>query len=146
MRITTATRLSRLGVGCGFDCRIWVYVADLRHNNVRRLILRDIEEGELMPAGPLRVVARIKAKSEAVSEVRELLCGLIEPTRKESGCISYELLQNRDDPTDFTFVEEWETDAAFENHAASDHIKAIGPKLQPVVADPPDIRTYLAVE
>ncbi len=57
-----------------------------------------------MPAGPLRVVARIKAKSEAINEVRELLCGLIEPTRKESGCINYELLQNRDDPTDFTFV------------------------------------------
>jgi len=57
-----------------------------------------------MPAGLLRVIARIKAKSDAVSEVRELLCGLIEPTRKESGCISYELLQNRDDPTDFTFV------------------------------------------
>ena len=112
---------------------------------VRRRILSDIEEGELRPAGPLRVVARIKAKSEAVSEVRELLCGLIEPTRKESGCISYELLQNRDDPTDFTFVEEWETDAAFEHHAASDHIKAIGPKLRAVVADPPDIRTYLAV-
>ncbi len=108
--------------------------------------MSDIEERELVPAGPLRVVARIKAKSEAINEVRELLCGLIEPTRKESGCISYELLQNRDDPTDFTFVEEWETDAAFENHAASDHIKAIGPKLQPVVADPPDIRTYLAVK
>ena len=71
---------------------------------VRRLTLSDIEEGELMPAGLLRVIARIKAKSDAVSEVRELLCGLIEPTRKESGCISYELLQNRDDPTDFTFV------------------------------------------
>ena len=71
---------------------------------VRRLTLSDIEEGELMPAGPLRVIARIKAKSDAVSEVRELLCGLMEPTRKESGCISYELLQNRDDPTDFTFV------------------------------------------
>jgi len=66
--------------------------------------LSDIEERELMPAGPLRVVARIKAKSEAINEVRELLCGLIEPTRKESGCINYELLQNRDDPTDFTFV------------------------------------------
>lgn len=98
-----------------------------------------------MPVSPLRVVARIKAKSGKVGEVRELLCGLIEPTRRESGCVSYELLQNREDPTDFTFVEEWESDAAFESHAASDHIKALGPKLRPVVADAPDIRTYLAV-
>ena len=98
-----------------------------------------------MPASSLRVVARIKAKSGKVGEVRELLCGLVEPTRKESGCVTYELLQNREDPTDFTFVEEWESVAAFESHAASDHIKAIGPKLQPVVADAPDIRTYLVV-
>lgn len=99
-----------------------------------------------MPASSLRVVARIKAKPGNVGEVRELLCGLVEPTRKESGCVSYELLQNKEDPTDFTFVEEWESDAAFERHAASDHIKAIGPKLEPVVADAPDIGTYLAVK
>jgi quinol monooxygenase YgiN len=98
-----------------------------------------------MPSNPLRVVARIKAKSETVSEVRELLSSLVEPTRKEFGCVSYELLQNREDPTDFTFVEEWESEGALESHAASDHIKAIGPKLRPFVADAPDIRTYFVV-
>ena len=99
-----------------------------------------------MPAMSLRVVARIKAKSETVSEVRELLCSLVEPTRKEFGCITYELLQNTEDPTDFTFVEEWESDAALASHAASDHLKAIGPKLRPVVVEAPDIRTYLLVK
>lgn len=98
-----------------------------------------------MSVSSLRVVARIKARSENVDEVRELLRGLVEPTRKESGCVVYELLQNRDDPTDFTFVEEWESDAALESHAASDHLKAIGPKLKPVVVEAPDIRTYLIV-
>ena len=99
-----------------------------------------------MPANPLRVVARIKARPETLSEVRELLCGLVEPTRKESGCVSYELLQNREDPTDFTFVEEWESAAALESHAASDHIKATRTKLGPVVAGSPDIRTYSVVK
>ena len=98
-----------------------------------------------MPSNPLRVVARIKAKSGKVDEVRELLSGLVEPTRKESGCVSYELLQNTEDPTDFTFVEEWESEKAFASHRASDHIKVIGPKLQPVVADVPDVRVYLLV-
>ena len=98
-----------------------------------------------MEASALRVVVRIRARSERVDEVRELLCSLVGPTRKESGCVSYDLLQNREDPTDFTFVEEWESEAAFEGHAASDHIKAIGPKLASVVADPPEIRTYSVV-
>ena len=98
-----------------------------------------------MQASPLRVVARIKARSETIDEVRELLSGLVEPTRREAGCLSYELLQNIDDPTDFTFVEEWESEAAFQSHAASDHIEAIGPKLSPFVAEAPDIRTYLSI-
>lgn len=99
-----------------------------------------------MPAMSLRVVARIKAKSETVSEVRELLSSLVEPTRKESGCITYELLQNTEDPTDFTFVEEWESGEALASHLASDHLEAIGPKLQPVVVEAPDIRTYSVVK
>src|SRR4029077_19123605 len=98
-----------------------------------------------MPASQLRVVARIKARPDTVGEVRELLCGLVEPTRKESGCISYELLQNRKDPTDFTFVEIWASDASLDSHAASEHLKAIGPKLTALVAEAPDIRTYFVV-
>ena len=96
-----------------------------------------------MSASSLKVVARIKARPDKVGEVRKLLCGLVEPTRKEFGCISYELFQNIKDPTDFTFVEEWESDAAFESHAASDHIRAMGPKLRPTVTKAPDVRTYL---
>jgi quinol monooxygenase YgiN len=99
-----------------------------------------------MPATSLRVVARIKARAETVSEVRELLSSLVEPTRKEFGCITYEFLQNTEDPTDFTFVEEWESDAALASHLASDHLEAIGPKLEPFVAAPPDIRKYSLVK
>lgn len=99
-----------------------------------------------MQINSLRVVARIKAKPDKVAEVRALLHGLVEPTRKEPGCVKYELLQNREDPTDFTFTEEWASDAAFAGHRSSDHIKALGPKLAPFVLEVPDIRTYLLVE
>ena len=91
----------------------------------------------------LRVVARIQAKPEKVDEVRELLLALIEPTRREKGCVTYELLQNREDPCDFTFVEEWGCDADLDAHAASDHLRALGPKLAPVTTTRPDIRTYV---
>jgi quinol monooxygenase YgiN len=91
----------------------------------------------------LRVIARIEAKPDKSAEVSELLLSLIEPTRKEAGCITYELHQNREDPCDFTFVEEWASDSAFAAHAAADHLRAIGPRLEPVVVKPPDIRTYV---
>ena len=93
----------------------------------------------------LRVVARIQSRPNKIDETRELLLALVEPTRQETGCIAYQLLQNRKDPTDFTFVEEWATDSAFEAHAVSDHIKAVSAKLQSVVAQAPDIRIYSIV-
>ncbi len=93
----------------------------------------------------LRIVARIKAQPDKVDEVRRLLSGLIEPTRKELGCISYELLQNRKDPTDFTFVEEWESDTAFDGHFATEHIKEALPKLGEMAAAEPDIQIYSVV-
>ena len=93
----------------------------------------------------LRVVARIKAKPDKVEEVRNALTGLVEPTRNEAGCIVYELLQNTGDPTDFTFVEEWENEAALASHAASDHIKTTRVKLEGIVEEAPDIQTYSVV-
>ncbi|MGE5404116.1 MAG: putative quinol monooxygenase [Candidatus Saccharibacteria bacterium] len=70
------------------------------------------------------VVARIKAKPEASTKVREELLKLIEPTRKESGCISYDLHQDNEDATLFFFLENWESKELLDKHLKSEHIKA----------------------
>ena len=93
----------------------------------------------------LRVVARIRALPDKVDAVRSILVELIEPTRKEEGCLVDELLQNKLDQTDFTFVEEWEGDPSLDSHAASNHMKNVGAKLRGVIAEPPDIRRYSVV-
>ena len=98
-----------------------------------------------MPETSLSVVARIKAKPESIDDVRRLLSGLIEPTRKEPGCVKYELLQNRHDPTDFTFVEEWNGDSAFKSHFTTDHIQETLPRLAGLAAEQADIRTYSVI-
>ena len=95
-----------------------------------------------MTTQTLRVVARLVALPDKVEELKALLLGLIEPTRQEAGAIKYELLHNQSDPTDFTFVEEWESAQALDTHLASNHIQAAIGKLEGVVAAPPDIRRY----
>ncbi len=60
----------------------------------------------------LRVVARVAAKANSVEQVRAILMGVVEPTRREPGCLSYQLLQSQADPTDFTCIEEWASAAA----------------------------------
>jgi quinol monooxygenase YgiN len=96
-----------------------------------------------MAENSVRVVARITAKPDKVSELRTILSSLIEPTQKEKGCIRYEMLENRSDPTDFTFVEEWSDDLALETHLNS--LQSSLPKVMEFVAEPPEIRTYSVV-
>ena len=95
-----------------------------------------------MPQNTVRVVARITALPERVNDVRTLLEALIEPTRSEAGCISYELLQNKADPTDFTFVEEWASDQALDAHLGTEHVQNAISGTAALLAAPPDIRKY----
>ncbi len=93
----------------------------------------------------VRVVARMIAKPETIAELQSVLTGLVEPTRVEEGCVSYELLQNVADSTDFTFVEQWSTDAALDAHLASPHLQAALERLGDLLAGEPDIQRYRLV-
>jgi quinol monooxygenase YgiN len=95
-----------------------------------------------MPENTIRVVARITALPDKVDEVRSLLEKLIEPTRSEAGCLSYELLQNKNDPTDFTFVEEWSNDQTLDAHLGNELIQSTIAGTATLLAAPPDIRRY----
>src|SRR3954447_1653293 len=98
-----------------------------------------------MPENTLRVVVRIKAKPDKVDEVRTVLMGMIDPSRRVPGCIRYNLLQNRDDPSDFALASEWKDDAALRIQTSSDHVRGIGLKLKDIVEGPPDFTVYTVV-
>jgi len=95
-----------------------------------------------MAEDTLRVIARIKARPNKVGELLSVLISLLEPTRKEPGCLSYTLLQNNEDPTDFTFVEEWQGNAALESHFTTKHFKDALITLPNLLAAEPEIRRY----
>lgn len=90
----------------------------------------------------LKIVARVVALPEQVEVVKAILISLIEPTRQEAGCITYELFQNQNDLTDFTFVEEWESQKLLNTHLASVHIQQATSQLEGLIATAPDIRMY----
>ena len=45
-------------------------------------------------------------------------------TRKEAGCVSYDLHQSVTDPNKFVTVEQWESMSAIEAHNRSPHLQA----------------------
>ena len=90
----------------------------------------------------VRVVAHITAKPETIDATRDLLLTLIAPTRAEENCVTYELMHDTADPTDFTFVEEWTSDAALDAHLETEHLKRARTQGAELFAIPPDIRRY----
>ena len=77
-----------------------------------------------MPTTLLTVVAEIIAQPGKEEEVRRHLLGFVEPTRKEEGCLQYDLHVTNDAPGHFIFYETWTSEAHLEKHSASPHIQA----------------------
>jgi quinol monooxygenase YgiN len=94
---------------------------------------------------PIHVIARHFARPETIDEVRRILLSLIGSSRAEAGCLKYELLQNADDPTDFTFVETFASEDALKLHAAAPYIAGLAPHLKDLVARPSEVFRYRAI-
>ena len=95
-----------------------------------------------MAQDTLRVIARFVAKPGKSDELRSVAMGLLAPTRKEDGCLLYELLENEDDPDEVTFVEEWRDGEALHAHMATAHVENARSRFQELVASAPDLRRY----
>ncbi|MEO7560406.1 MAG: putative quinol monooxygenase [Nitrosospira sp.] len=94
----------------------------------------------------VRVLARITARPDKIEELTSILRCLVRETRKENGCISYQLLQNKADPGDFTFVEEWGSDSAIDTHLITAHVQDAFSKTGSLLVKEPDIRRYDVIE
>ncbi len=62
------------------------------------------------------VVARIRAGSGHEAEVRKALHSLVGPSRKEAGCLRYDLFEDKHHEGSFFTCEEWESEAALQRH------------------------------
>ena len=77
------------------------------------------------------IIAKVVAKPASVEKVKGELLKLVEPTRKEPGCIVYRLHQDNTDQAQFVFYERWESAEHLQKHMQSDHFK----RFQSVLAD-----------
>ena len=84
----------------------------------------------------LDVVAHLYAAPGNEEYVREVLQGFVEPTRKEEGCLRYDLFADVSDPTRFTFIEEWTSTEALEAHSRSAHITSGRARLEGKMLQP----------
>ena len=92
-----------------------------------------------MSAKTITVVATFQAKPGKAEELKRALISLVAPTRKEAGCINYDLHQSPDDPGKFLFHENWTTKAALDAHLQMPHIQVLLPRMDELAVGMPDI-------
>jgi len=90
----------------------------------------------------LTVIAHIRANAGQESRVRQILQGLLAPTRAEVGCINYDLHQSQSDPAVFVFYENWESEGHLEAHARSAHTQSFQRLADETLAEPVQITKW----
>jgi quinol monooxygenase YgiN len=75
------------------------------------------------PGDEIVEVAHVTAMACKDAELLSLLHGLLEPTRKEEGCLRYELNQDAGNPRCFTVTAKFAGRIALEKHLNSRHVK-----------------------
>jgi quinol monooxygenase YgiN len=90
----------------------------------------------------LTVVAQVKAKPGKESLVRQQLLSLVAPSRKDAGCLNYDLHQALDNPGHFLFHENWTSKAHLDQHLQKPDLQAVLAKVGELVAEPPQITLW----
>jgi quinol monooxygenase YgiN len=95
-----------------------------------------------MVKNPVTVLARVQAAKGMVDQVRRECLALVAPSRKDDGCIDYELYESADDPTVFIFIENWLSRDHLDRHLQMPHCLAFDERTAGMLADSEEI-TFL---
>jgi quinol monooxygenase YgiN len=95
-----------------------------------------------MNAKSLTVIAQIKAKPGKEAQVRQELLSLVAPSRKDAGCLNYDLHQGVDNSALFLFHENWTSKAHLDQHLQKPDLQAVLGRVGQLVAEPPQIMLW----
>ena len=89
------------------------------------------------------VVARLTIKKEAIESFVQFAQKIVEETRKEAGCISYNLYENTfGQEAEFIFYEEYKDQAAIDFHNKSEYLKQFFSQITPLLVGAPIVEVF----
>ena len=88
------------------------------------------------------VIATVHASAGKQKELGEVLNGLIAPTRKETGCIQYDLHVAVNDPAQYAFYERWDDQEALDLHLQTPHFTSAASRMAGLTDSAPSIVVY----
>jgi quinol monooxygenase YgiN len=88
------------------------------------------------------VIAHIFAKAGEEQRLKRALLDLVTQTRKEKGCINYDLHQSQENACQFVMYENWESAADLDAHANSAHLREFGKSMGQFLERPTQITKW----
>ena len=88
------------------------------------------------------VAVRVHVKTGKREEFIKLAQGMLEPSRDEKGCISYNFYADTQDADAFIYFEEWESGEALKLHTRSGHYSRYADQVLPLLQRAPEVRVY----
>lgn len=90
----------------------------------------------------IKVIAKNVVEVDKIDTFIELARDLVKETRKEEGCIKYEVYQDSHNKKIITFFEEWENSEYLEEHFNTNHFIKIGLKMSELLEKETEINSY----
>lgn len=90
------------------------------------------------------VIAHLRGLPEKVDELRKRLLDLTCLTRHENGCVSCEMIENKNDSTEFTLLEEWSNEEAHYTHFTTNLIKNALQSLANLLSNDLELREHIS--
>lgn len=94
----------------------------------------------------IKVVATLIAQPGKGDALKGVLGTLVKETRKEAGCLAYDLCRREDDADAFVMLEQWADAEALKAHFGTPHLQAALGGAKDLLASPPDIVRYQPVD
>lgn len=89
------------------------------------------------------VIGRVRTDPDKRAELVRIGHTLAAASRTEPGCISYRLYEDTEIENEFVFLEEWESDAALQQHLATSHIAEFMHAVPATIVAPPEVKFHL---
>jgi len=99
-----------------------------------------------MNAKSLTVLAHVRAKAGKEKQMRQELLSLVEPSRKDAGCLNYDLHQSLENPALFLLHENWASKELLDRHLKKPDLQAVLARVGQLAAEPPQITLWEKID
>ncbi len=93
-------------------------------------------------SGKVTVIVHFTALPGMESRLQEVLEYLQAESLQETGCLAFSYLEQIEAPQNYAFIEEWDSEAHFQDHLVSRHVRESDAVLQQLLTERQQVMAY----